>query len=202
MRPQTIVTSRPCDHSGGAHPIGVWAHTQERRHGRLPITLVWVGSISTIDVGKAKCYCRLGGPATCGLKRRSKTPQPSQLPSRLFPLSDMFVIPSAWDFPSGPSGDGCNLQETSKLICAAMPVYSRPLERLGERPVRYRDERRPHTRGETSCLILLQARQFVACSKLVLKLPARDWNTANVCLVADVTFKRRLELDRSSLRTQ
>jgi hypothetical protein len=67
-----------------------------------------------------------GRLATCGSKRRRKTPQPSQLPSRLFPLSDMSVIPSAWD---SYSGDGCNLQEsdeTSKFICAAMLVFSDP----------------------------------------------------------------------------
>jgi hypothetical protein len=80
-----------------------------------------------------------------------------------------------------------------------------PGERLEERPDRYRDERRPHARGQarqdklshssagTTVRGLLQARVEASSARL---------EHCYCMLVADVTFKRRLTLDRPSLRLQ
>jgi hypothetical protein len=78
MRPQNdcyIPALRP---PGGAHPIGVWAHTREEataNHARL--------GLSTFNSRRREDEVLLSSGrrlATCGSKRRSKTPQPSQRP--------------------------------------------------------------------------------------------------------------------------
>ena len=110
MRPQNdcyIPALRP---SGGAHPIGVWAHTQEET--------TWPSANHAAPVSinnrrrqerSAKCYCRLGGGLPRAVRNvEAKRHSRRSVPSRLFPLSDMFVIPSAWD---SRSGGGCNLPE-------------------------------------------------------------------------------------------
>jgi len=101
-----IVTSRPCDHQVGLI-LQACGPILERR--RLPITLAWVYQHSTVDVAKTKCYCRLGGGLPRAVRNvEAKRHSRRSVPSRLFPLSDMFVIPSAWD---SRSGGGCNLPE-------------------------------------------------------------------------------------------
>jgi hypothetical protein len=116
--------------SGGAHPIGVWAHTREttmaacqsrssgsinnRRRENESVTVVWA----------AACHVRFE-------TSKQDATAVAAFPSRLFPLSGMSVIPSAWN---SRSGGGCNLPEVRSRMrlpnsrCAAMLVYNRPGE--------------------------------------------------------------------------
>jgi hypothetical protein len=99
-------------------------------NGRLPITLARVYQQSTSR--KSKCYCRLGGGLPRAVRNvEAKRHSRRSVPSRLFPLSDMSVIPSAWN---SRSGSGCNLPEVRSRMrlpnprCAAMLVYNGPGE--------------------------------------------------------------------------
>jgi len=163
--------------SGGAHPIGVWAHTRET-------TMVGCQSRSSGSAyqqstsRKPKCYCRLGG----GLPRAVRNVEAKRhsrrcVPSRLFPLSDMSVIPSAWN---SRSGGGCNLPEVRSRMrlpnprCAAMLVYNRPGEpRILTRSLSRREntayarrDKLSHSSAGTTVRGLLQARGEASSAQL------------------------------------